>query len=89
MFGAKDSAKYGLELSYDSILRGTNGLMHRRKILNKYMDIPVLNPIDGADIVTTIDVGMQDLAEHAVIDELKEITERWVLPSSWRSRRAM
>ena len=73
MFGAKDSAKYGLELSYDSILRGTNGLMHRRKILNKYMDIPVLNPIDGADIVTTIDVGMQDLAEHAVIDELKEI----------------
>ena len=73
MFGAKDSAKYGLELSYDSILRGTNGLMHRRKVLNKYMDIPVLNPVDGADVVTTIDVGMQDLAEHAVIDELKEI----------------
>ena len=73
MFGAKDSAKYGLELSFDSILRGTNGMMHRRKVLNKYMDIPVLNPIDGADVVTTIDVGMQDLAEHAVIDELKEI----------------
>ena len=73
LFGAKDSAKYGLELSYDSILRGTNGLMHRRKILNKYMDIPIQNPIDGADIVTTIDVSMQDLAERAVIDELKEI----------------
>ena len=73
MFGAKDSAKYGLELSFDSILRGTKGLMHRRKVLNKYMDIPVQNPIDGADIVTTIDVRMQDLAEHAVIDELKEI----------------
>ena len=73
MFGAKDSAKYGLELSYDSLLRGTNGLMHRRKVLNKYMDIPVLNPVDGADIVTTIDVGMQDLAEQAVVDELKEI----------------
>ena len=73
MFGAKDSAKYGLELSFDSILRGTNGLMHRRKVLNKYMDIPVQNPIDGADILTTIDVRMQDLAEHAVIDELKEI----------------
>ena len=73
MFGAKDSAKYGLELSYDSILRGTNGLMHRRKVLSKYLDIPVLSPVDGADIVTTIDVGMQDLAERAVIDELKEI----------------
>jgi Cell division protein FtsI/penicillin-binding protein 2 len=73
MFGAKDSAKYGLELSYDSILRGKNGLMHRRKILSKYLDIPVLLPEDGADIVTTIDVGMQDLAERAIIEELKEI----------------
>ncbi len=71
MFGAKDSAKYGLELSYDSILRGTNGLMHRRKVLSKYLDIPVLPPVDGADIVTTIDVGMQDLAERALVDELK------------------
>ena len=73
LFGAKDSAKYGLELSYDSILRGTNGLMHRRKVLSKYLDIPVMAPIDGADIVTTIDVGMQDLAERALIDELKEV----------------
>ena len=73
MYGAKDSAKNGLELSYDSLLRGTNGLMHRRKVLNKYMDIPVQSPIDGYDIVTTIDVGMQDLAERAVIEELKEI----------------
>ena len=72
MFGAKDSAKNGLELSYDSILRGTNGLMHRRKVLNKYMDIPVQSPIDGYDIVTTIDVGMHDLAERALIDELKD-----------------
>ena len=68
---AKDSAKNGLELSYDSILRGTNGLMHRRKVLSKYLDIPVLNPFDGADIVTTIDVSMQDLAERALVDELK------------------
>lgn len=73
MYGAKDSAKYGLELSFDSILRGKNGFMHRRKVLSKYLDIPVLYPEDGADIVTTIDVSMQDLAERAVIDELKEI----------------
>ena len=73
MFGAKDSAKNGLELAFDTELRGTNGLMHRRKVLSKYLDIPVLSPIDGADIVTTIDVGMQDLAERAVIEELKEI----------------
>lgn len=73
MYGAKDTARFGLELSYDSILRGTNGLVHRRKVRNKYLDIMDTPPIDGADIVTTIDVGMQDLAERAVIDELKLI----------------
>ena len=73
MFGAKDSAKQGLELAYDSTLRGTPGLTNRRKILNKYMNIPVTLPVDGCDIVTTIDVNMQDLAERAVIEELKLI----------------
>ena len=73
LFGEIDSAKNGLELAFDKELRGTNGLMHRRKVLQKYLDIPVLAPVDGADIVTTIDVGMQDLAERALVDELKEI----------------
>ena len=73
MFGAKDTARCGLELAYDSILRGTNGIIHRRKVLNKFLNITDTPPIDGADIVTTIDVGMQDLAERCVIDELKEI----------------
>ncbi|MBM6992534.1 MAG: PASTA domain-containing protein, partial [Prevotella sp.] len=38
-----------------------------------FLDIMDTPAISGADIVTTIDVGMQDLAERAVIDELKEI----------------
>ncbi|MBR6606075.1 MAG: transpeptidase family protein [Prevotella sp.] len=73
MYGAKDTAKCGIELSCDSILRGKIGKKHRRKVLNKYLDIPVLPPTDGADIVTTIDVTMQDIAERAVVDELKKI----------------
>lgn len=73
MFGAKDTARCGLELAYDSILRGSNGITHRRKVLNKFLDIMDTPPIDGADIVTTIDVSMQDLAERSVINELKEI----------------
>ena len=73
LFGEIDSAKNGLELAFDKELRGTNGMMHRRKVLSKYLDIPVLSPVDGCDIVTTIDVSMQDLAERAVIEELKEI----------------
>ena len=70
---ATDSAYVGLEQAYDSVLRGTPGLTGRRKILNKYMNIPVTLPVDGCDIVTTIDVNMQDLAERALLDELKLI----------------
>lgn len=73
MFGAKDTARCGLELSYDSILRGTDGIIHRRKVRNKFLNITDTPPIDGADIITTIDVSMQDLAERALIDELKEV----------------
>ena len=73
LYGAKDSAYFGLELSYDSILRGTPDTTGRRMVLNKYMNIPVTLPIDGCDIVTTIDVNMQDLAERALLDELKEV----------------
>ena len=73
MFGEIDSARCGLELCYDSLLRGQEGLVHRQKVLNKVMNITEVPPVDGADLVTTIDVNMQDLAERAVIDELKEI----------------
>lgn len=73
LYGSKDTARYGLELSYDSILRGTDGLTHRRKVLNKFMNIPVTPPVNGADIITTIDVSMQDIAERALIDELRKV----------------
>jgi len=73
LYKGQDMAKNGLELSYDSILRGTNGIMHRRKVMNKFLSITDVPPTDGADIVTTIDVNIQDLAERAVIEELKEI----------------
>lgn len=73
LYGSKDVARCGLELSFDSILRGTNGVENRRKIRNKYLSITETPPIDGSDIVTTIDVGIQDLAERALLNELQEI----------------
>ena len=69
----EQGAKNGLELSYDSILKGRNGITHRQKVMNKYLNIVDIPPVDGCDIITTIDVGMQDIAEKALVDELKEI----------------
>lgn len=73
LYGEKDSAKCGLEQSYDSILRGRPGLVQRRKVLDTYLSLTEEPPVDGADIVTTIDVDIQDLCERALIDELKLI----------------
>ena len=66
-------AQNGLELQYDSILKGKEGVSHRQKVMNKYLNIVDIPPIDGCDIITTIDVGMQDIAEKALLDQLREI----------------
>ena len=73
MYGAKDSAQFGLELSFDSILRGREGLTHKRKVMNHFLNIVDTPPTDGDDIVTTINVQMQDIAEKATIEELQQI----------------
>lgn len=65
-------AKNGLELYYDSILKGKEGIARRRKIKNKYLSITKEPAINGSDIITTIDVNMQDICEKAVVDNLKK-----------------
>lgn len=66
-------AKNGLELTFDSVLRGKNGVTHRQKVMDRYLNIVDVAPVDGADVISTIDVDMQDIAEKALIDEMKEI----------------
>ena len=73
LFGAKDTAQFGLELAYDSILRGKTGKISRQKVRSEFLDITIQDPVNGADIVTTIDVNIQDLAERSLVDELKLI----------------
>ena len=67
----KDSARFGIELACDTLLRGTPGIERRQKVLNKKIDLTVTPPVSGGDIVTTIDVNMQDMVERAVIEEMK------------------
>jgi cell division protein FtsI (penicillin-binding protein 3) len=66
-------AKNGLELQYDSVLRGRNGITHRQKVMNKYLNLVDIPPVNGCDLITTIDVSMQDIAEKALVDKLKEL----------------
>lgn len=65
-----DSAQSGLELYYDSLLRGTPGYCHRQKVLNRYVPIHDKEPENGLNIRTTLDIGMQDLVEQTLGDNL-------------------
>ncbi|WP_300812428.1 penicillin-binding protein [uncultured Bacteroides sp.] len=66
-------AKNGIELAFDTLLKGQDGITHRQKVMNKYLNIVDRPPVDGCDIISTIDVGMQDICEKALVDKLKEL----------------
>jgi cell division protein FtsI (penicillin-binding protein 3) len=73
---SRDNAQnVGLERTYDSLLRGENG---RRLVryLNGGTYIPVegyeIDPENGKDIITTIDVNTQDIAENALLSMMVE-----------------
>ncbi|MCR5313418.1 MAG: transpeptidase family protein [Bacteroidaceae bacterium] len=74
LYAAKDSARSGIELAYDSLLRGKPGMKHRKKVLNKYLDIIDIPAQDGYDVVSTIDVNMQDICENALREKMSELT---------------
>jgi cell division protein FtsI (penicillin-binding protein 3) len=70
-----NSQNVGLERTYDSSLKGENGSR-----LVRYMAagtyVPVegyeIEPENGKDIVTTIDVNIQDIAENALLEALDQ-----------------
>lgn len=66
-------AKNGLELTYDKYLKGEVGITHRQKVRNQYLNIVDKAPVDGCDLITTIDVDMQDIAEKALVDQLTNL----------------
>ena len=73
MYEAKDSARNGLELSFDSLLRGVPGRGHVEKVQNVSRIVADIPQVDGCDIRTTINVDMQDIAEVA----LRKVMDKW------------
>jgi len=69
---ARDQNKVGLELSYDTVLNGRNGRQLVRAIAGG-VTVPVeegefeISPETGKDIVSTIDVFIQEVTENALM----------------------
>ncbi len=71
---SRDNAKknVGIEQSYDSLLKGTNGQRLMRYSAGTYLPVEGLEvePENGKDIITTLDTYMQDVAETALMKML-------------------
>jgi cell division protein FtsI (penicillin-binding protein 3) len=66
------SKNVGLELTYDSLLRGSAGSRLMRYAAGAYMPVEgsETDPVNGKDIVTTLDTYIQDVAENALMKML-------------------
>lgn len=73
IYGDLEEPRKGLEEAFDSVLRGHNGLKRRTKVRDQILTTTVREPVNGCDIVTTLDVNMQDIAERSLREELIEV----------------
>ncbi len=63
--------KNGLELFFNRELLGTPGVSMVQKVANRFEETVQIEPINGLDILTTIDLNMQDIAEKALVDSMR------------------
>ena len=66
----------GIEGAYKNYLRGSHGWRMKQKI-SKGQWKPIndnneVEPKDGRDVITTIDVNIQDVAHHALLEQLEK-----------------
>ena len=70
------NGKVGIEGAFNDYLEGTNGHRLKQKIAKGIWkpigDANEVDPKDGLDVVTTIDVGIQDIAHHALLQQLQK-----------------
>ena len=66
----------GIEWSFRKYLNGKDGKVLKQKIAKgqwkPIRDINEVDPQDGYDVISTLDVYIQDIAHHALLKQLKE-----------------
>lgn len=67
----------GLEMALDSLLYGKKGIAKKIQLTNTIESWEELPAVPGYDILTTIDIGIQDIAEEALNKMLVESSATW------------
>ncbi|MFN0275015.1 MAG: penicillin-binding protein [Chitinophagales bacterium] len=77
----KEGAKVGLEGAYDKQLSGIPGKQLMQKVTGgtwlPMSDDAAMEPVDGMDVTTTLDVNMQDITETALRRSLVKNNAAW------------
>lgn len=62
----------GLEAAFENQLKGESGVGIKRMLSGTWMVLTQEEPVDGQDVVTTIDVDYQDIVQHALKKQLEK-----------------
>lgn len=68
---------YGLEKALDTLLAGKPGLSKKVRLTNAIVDWTDNAPVDGYDVLTTIDIKMQDIVENELNKVLDVCKAQW------------
>ncbi|MCT4699837.1 penicillin-binding protein [Tenacibaculum haliotis] len=67
----------GIEGAFADYMQGENGWRLKQKIAKGQWrpinDVNEKEPIDGSDVITTIDVNIQDITHHALLRQLEDL----------------
>ncbi len=63
--------RVGLEDAYETVLRGKDGVGVKQKVVGKWLPFSIVEPVDGYDLITTIDINYQDVAETVLEEQLR------------------
>jgi len=67
----------GLEGSFEPYLKGTDGISYKQNLSGRWVTRVEIEPEDGMDIITTINVKMQDITESALYKQLQNANADW------------
>ncbi len=80
-YAKENGKKIGLEGAYDSLLTGKPGYSLMRKVAGgswiRVSDENEIDPVDGIDVITTLDINMQDITETALRKALTQHNAAW------------
>lgn len=72
----------GLEGAFNEVLKGTDGVQLKQRVPGGWRPVYIqgpaqTEPINGADITTSINVNIQDVAENSLMHQLKKHRADW------------